>query len=320
MHEFSSLTSVTRHIAAVRNRPAVPRSQASLFEVFRNLQMASPAEFATRKERRYRRNAPLNQANLLRSSKPVARAEGSHEEAHAESVGNVVVQMDVHLSEKITAQSAAQMSALFRMMRHFEDMRVAHMPSQCNQSTFAHPSLRPSVQNVHAFIGEPIYRFPQPSAPISISYTEAYATLVVASKLQLHTTELLAFFIFSIVAGSAIYPANKSNPKTASPFAPLVFASVPGAAAKAPNPLILQSFQTKLHYISLLSQYAPMRATSTVTGSTAPKPVTPSALHALAAFAAAQPATDLPAMFFQLAAPANEQLAVAYLAMLSQIV
>ena len=204
MRDLSSLTSATLQIAAVRNRPAVPSSQASLFEVFRNLPLASPAEFATRKERRYRRNAPLNQANLLRSSQPVAPAEGSLEEAHAESVGNVVVQLNVHLSEKITAQSAAQMSALFTMMRHFNGMRVAHMPSQCNQSTFAHPSFRPSVQNVHVLIGEPIYRFPQPSAPISISYVKAYATLVAASKLQLHTTEPLAFFIFSIVAGSAI--------------------------------------------------------------------------------------------------------------------
>ena len=63
-----------------------------------------------------------------------------------------------------------------------------------------------------------------------------------------------------------------------------------------------------------------MRVTSTVTGSTAPQPVTPSALHALAAFAAAQPATDLPAMFFQLAAPARKQLAIAHLAMFPQIV
>ena len=81
------------------------------------------------------------------------------------------------------------------------------------------------------------------------------------------------------------------------PLAPPTLSEVPGAAAFAPNPPMPQSFQPKLQYISTLSQYAPVRVTSTISGPAESKPVAPSALHALSALSAAQLAAHPPAVF-----------------------
>ena len=102
MRDLWSLTSAARQISAARNRPAVPTSQASSFEILRNSQTVSPAESATRGKHRSRRNSPPNQANnSLRSLPPVTRAAGLHESAHEDPAGYVLVkavtQLAVHI-------------------------------------------------------------------------------------------------------------------------------------------------------------------------------------------------------------------------------
>ena len=251
MRNLSSFTSAGRQISAARNRPAVPTSEASSFEVLCNSQMASPAESATHGEPRFRHNSPPNQANPLRSPPPVARAEGPHENAHADSAGNVFVQAVTQLAE--------QMSALSTMMRQFEEMRVAKLPSQSNQSTSAHPPFRPSVVDVHALANAPFSLIPPPSAPSLIPHADAYATLVVASRVNPQTTEPLALLTFSTVAGPAVYPANQSNPQTASPLAPPTLSALFGGAAFAPNPPTTVSLAELTVYLGVLAVRADER-------------------------------------------------------------
>ena len=171
----------------------------------------------------------------------------------------------------MVAQSAAQMSALLKMMRYFEEMRTALAPSQPSQPTTAHQPARPRVLDVNALAGEPLYCFLPPSAPTSIRQPDAYATQVSASQPHTQTIAPLGLPTLSTVAGSAVHPANQSNPQTASTIAPP-------------------------------SQYAPVRFTSSESGPTVPQSVAPSALHTLAAFSAAPPAAPLPTAFLQLAA------------------
>ena len=311
MRDLSSLASATRQISAARNRPDVPTSQASSFEVLRHSQMVSPAVSATRDEPRSRRNSPPNQANSPRYPPPVTRAAGLHKAAHEDSAGHVLVQAVTQLAEQMAAQSAAQMSALSTIMSQFEEMRTAPAPSQPNQPTTAHQPARPSVFDVNALAGAPLSRFPPPSALTPIPHADAYATMVAASRVNPQTTEPLALPKHSTVAGHVIYPANESNPQRVSPLAQPTPSAVPGAAVFALNQPTTHVLQPSLQYISASSQYAPVRVTSTVSGPSAPQPVAPSALHALAAFATAQPAAHSPTVISQIASSAGAPFAVA---------
>ena len=53
-------------------------------------------------------------------------------------------------------RSSQNMSALSTMIRHFEEMCFAQLPSQSNQSTSAHFPFRPSVVNVHVLACAPL--------------------------------------------------------------------------------------------------------------------------------------------------------------------
>ena len=145
------------------------------------------------------------------------------------------------------------MSALSTMMRHFEEMRVAQLPSQSNQSTSAHPPFCPNVVYVHALAGAPLVLFPPPSAPTPIPHAEAYAMLVTASHSNPQNTAPVALPTLSTVAGPADYPANQSNTQTASPFEPPTLSAVPGAAAFAPNPPTIVSPAELTVYLGALA-------------------------------------------------------------------
>ena len=202
--DYQALSSFARQISASRTRPAVPTSQASSFEVLRNSQMVSPAESATRGEPGYRRNSPQYQVNLQCSPTFVTRAEGPHEDAHADPAENVVVQALAQLAAHMAAQSAAQMSALSVMMRRFEEMQTACPPNQTNQLTTMLQPARPSVVDVDAAAGVPFPRFPLLNAPSSIPHADAYVTLVATSQAHLQITSPLALPTFSTVVGPAV--------------------------------------------------------------------------------------------------------------------
>ena len=264
--------------------------------------MALPAVSATCDEPCSRHNSPPNQANSPRYPPPLTRAAGLHDDAHEDRAGHVLVQAVAQLAEKLSAQLAAQMSSLSTMMPHFEEMRTASAPSQPKQPTTTLQPARPSVLDVNALAGAPLCLYPPPSALTSSRHADAYALLVAASRLNPLNTEPLALLTLSTVAGPAVYPANKTNQQRASPFAPPTLSAVPGAAVFAPNPPTTQSIQPSLQYISAFSQYAPVRVTSTVIGPTDPQPLAPSALDALAAFAALKPSAHPPAVPLQSAA------------------
>ena len=88
----------------------------------------------------------------------------------------------------------------------------------------------------------------------------------------------------------------------------------------APNLPIPQFLLPNLQYILQPLQYGPVRVASTVSGPTTPEPMAPSALHAFAAFAAAQLSAHPSFVFTQLAVPPGAQLAVAQPAALQQAV
>ena len=136
---------------------------------------------------------------------------------------------------------AAQMSALTVMMRRFEEMQPARLPSQANQLTTRHQLVRPSLLDVFALTGAPHSRPSPPSAPTPIPHADAYTTLISTSQAHPQITAPLALHTISTITGPAVYPANQSNPQMASPLAPPTLSAVPGAAAFAPNPPISQS-------------------------------------------------------------------------------
>ena len=268
--DYQALSSFARQISAARTRPAVPTSQASSFKVLRNSQMVSPVEPATRGEPRYRRNLPQYQANPLSSPPFVTRAEGPHEDAHADSAENVVVQALAQLAAQMAAQSAAQMTALSEMMRRIEEMQSARPPSQPTQLIIRHQPALPSVLDVFALTGAPLSRPSPPSAPTPIHHADAYATLVAASQAHPQITAPFALPTLSTDAGPAVYPANQSNPQTVSPLAPPTLSAVLGATVSTPNPPIPHSLKPNLPYISLPLQYVRVRVASSVSGPIAP--------------------------------------------------
>ena len=148
----------------------------------------------------------------------------------------------------MAAQSAAQMSALFVMMRLFEKLQTARRPNKTNQPTTTRQPARLSVLDVDTATGAPFSCFPLLSAPTHIPHVDVYVTLVATSQANTQITAPLALQLSR--RSWTLQPTRQASQtcRHLRHLRRLLYLTTPGAAALAPNPPILQSLQPNLQY------------------------------------------------------------------------
>ena len=112
-----SLAAVARQITSASTTPSASTSQSSLFVALRPSQAGSTCDVADRASPRLRRPSPFP-----------SRTHSSRSSDRAEHAGEVLLQMFAHFSWQVTAQLAAQSTALSSVMQRFETLHTAISP------------------------------------------------------------------------------------------------------------------------------------------------------------------------------------------------
>ena len=283
--DATSLTPISRQIAASRAPHSAPSSQSSSFVALRSSQAGSTAELAGRAAPRAHR--PLPSPSRTHSSRSSDRAE------HA---GEVLLQMFAQFSGQVTAQLVAHSTALSSVMQRFETLHPPTPPSR---------SRRPERQQIPAS-RSPIRRTSPSSqrSPYRQSALDADALqgvtlpfparpLALDPRSTAHQLTLYARIASPVPLGAA----QQSHQLAPSPHAPKPRAShAPSALLElSPNPaespqsehllaplalpsLSFASLPSHLQYVLQYSQSA-TRVASTVVVPAALQPGTTSALY-----------------------------------------